>query len=246
YNDSSKLKSEIPEKTLLKALRSGINAIDTSPYYFGSEAILGKILSKPEIQSEFPRHTYHLLTKCGRYGPKIQDFDYSPDRIRKSIQESFKLMHTSYLDVVYLHDIEFIAEELDEIDSNQVHDQVIRNPIKPLGSGDQLILKAIQTLFQLKQEGKIKKVGISGYPLPTLLRISKLIHQELKTPLDIIMSYSNYTLQNQSLKPYVDLFHQQGIQQIINASPFSMGLLTTLGPQLWHPACDELKQICQE
>ncbi|KAH9816089.1 NADP-dependent oxidoreductase domain-containing protein [Melampsora americana] len=245
YNDSNQLKSEIPEKTLLKALRSGINAIDTSPYYFGSESILGKILSKPEIQLEFPRHTYHLLTKCGRYGPKLKDFDYTPNRIRHSIEESCKLMYTSYLDVVYLHDIEFIAEEVKDLNL-LTHQSILEHQIESLGKGDEIILEAIQTLFQLKQEGKIKKVGISGYPLPTLLRISQLINFKLRKPLDILMSYSHYNLQNRSLLSFLPLFHQSGIHQIINASPFSMGLLTTIGPQAWHPAPDELKSLCHK
>lgn len=32
--------------------------------------------------------SYHLLTKCGRYGPGIEDFDYTPDRIRRSVKDS--------------------------------------------------------------------------------------------------------------------------------------------------------------
>lgn len=165
-------------------------------------------------------------------------------------------MHTTYVDVVYLHDIEFIAEQEVKDSSLSIHDQedLVLNttkhddhsnhPIQSLGKGDEIILEAIQTLFQLKQTGQIKKVGISGYPLPTLLRISTLIHERLHVPLDIIMSYSHYTLQNQSLRSYAPLFHHQGIPQVINASPFSMGLLTTQGPQDWHPAPMELKKLC--
>ena len=47
------------------------------------------------------------MTKCGRYGES--DFDYSPATIRRSVQRSLERLHTSYLDVVYLHDTEFVA-----------------------------------------------------------------------------------------------------------------------------------------
>ncbi len=45
----------------------------------------------------------------GRYGLGAADFDYSPTTIRRSVHRSLKRLHTQYLDVVYLHDVEFIA-----------------------------------------------------------------------------------------------------------------------------------------
>lgn len=53
---------------------------------------------------------YHYqMTKCGRYGPNTEDFDYSPGAIRKSITRSLARLHTDYLDTVYLHDVEFVC-----------------------------------------------------------------------------------------------------------------------------------------
>jgi D-arabinose 1-dehydrogenase len=47
------------------------------------------------------------MTKCGRYGPS--DFDYSPARIRSSVESSLRRLQTDYLDTVYLHDVEFVC-----------------------------------------------------------------------------------------------------------------------------------------
>lgn len=76
--------------------------------------------------------SYHLLTKCGRYGTKAEDFDYSRQRVTRSVAESCtklvrfslhpNLQHldalarfsqgTDYLDAVYLHDVEFVASDV--------------------------------------------------------------------------------------------------------------------------------------
>lgn len=86
--------------------------------------------------------------------------------------------------------------------------------------------------------------GISGYPLPTLLRLSKLISKTLNQSLDLVMSYAHYTLQNDTLKSYTPQFHKAGVRQLINASPLCMGLLRSAGPMPWHPAPPPLREAC--
>lgn len=87
---------------------------------------------------------------------------------------------------------------------------------------------------------------VTGYPLPTLLRLSRLIAKELEKPLDLLMSYSHYTLQNESLKDYIPAFKRAGVRQLINASPLSMGLLRAQGPMPWHPAPPPLREACSK
>jgi len=89
-------------RTVRVALDSGINFIDTSPYYGRgmSEVLLGKVL--PEI----PRDSYYLQTKLGRYAP--QHFDFSPRRVTESVDISLERMRVDYLDIVLCHDIEFV------------------------------------------------------------------------------------------------------------------------------------------
>lgn len=60
---------------------------------------------------EFPRESYLVATKVGRYGEKVKDFDYSRARVRHSVQESLARMGLEYLDIVYVHDVEFLPNE---------------------------------------------------------------------------------------------------------------------------------------
>lgn len=204
-----------------EALSSGINTFDTSPYYGRSEYILGDALS--ELKEEFPRNTYYLETKIGRYGYYQKDFDYSKQRTIESVKESLHRLKTDYIDIVLCHDVEFV----------DINDVVGENG-------------ALEALYQLKQEGVIKYVGCSGYPLPVLLKIAK--HQyEKKQPLDVILSYSHYNLQNTSLSDYAKLFRAEcGIKYILNASPLNMALFRQTGPPDWHPAHAELRLAAQQ
>ena len=69
-------------RTVETALDLGINFIDVSPYYglTKAEAVLGRALQGIE------RDRYILATKAGRYGLKMPDFDFTPARIRSSLE----------------------------------------------------------------------------------------------------------------------------------------------------------------
>jgi hypothetical protein len=52
------------------------------------------------------------------------------------------------------------------------------------------------------------------------------------------------TVQNDTLKSFLDHFTSRAIVgQIITASPLSMGLLTQKTP-VWHPATEDIKEAC--
>lgn len=84
------------------AVDSGINHIDTSPFYGRgmSEMLLGRVL--PEI----PRDSYFLQTKVGRYAGN--HFDFSAKRVAESVDVSLERMKVDHLDVVLCHDLEFV------------------------------------------------------------------------------------------------------------------------------------------
>ena len=81
-------------------------------------------------------------------------------------------MDTAYLDVVYLHDIEMVAEEvMPKRDGD--HSTALGGDRAPYGlalgqegkiwgEGDRRILEAYGELMRLKGEGLIKNVGITG------------------------------------------------------------------------------------
>ncbi|OAX43101.1 Aldo keto reductase [Rhizopogon vinicolor AM-OR11-026] len=242
YNNVDQFSGVTPLRATRLALRYGINAFDTAPYYEDSEIILGNALHT--LEHEFPRASYTLITKVGRYPT---GFDYTPESIESSVLRSLRRLHTTYLDVVYLHDVEFIADEkLSKRDGNHVtalagerqqygldadqEDEVYTDK-------DHKVLAAVKKLFELRDDrGVIKRVGISGYPLPTLLRLAILIQKRLGKPLDLVMSYCHLTLQNSTLEQFKPALESRaGVKQVISASPLSMGLLRPQPPK-WAPA----------
>ncbi len=123
--------------TVHAAVDAGVNYIDVSPYYGATKAevVLGKALK------ELPRDKIILSSKAGRYGGDLFDFSYN--RIIKSGQESLHRLNTDYLDLLYLHDIEF-------------------------GNYAQVIEEGIPALKYLKEQGYIRFFGVSALPLPVL------------------------------------------------------------------------------
>ncbi|KAG6820170.1 hypothetical protein H0H93_004433 [Arthromyces matolae] len=253
YNSDAHLESDLPVRTVGLALRYGIRVFDTSVYYGPSEVILGSALQA--LKNEFPRSSYQLMTKCGRFGP--HEFDYTPSKIRESVKRSLERLQTEYLDTVYLHDVEFVCTSVSPrrngsnlsalAEENAAYGLAPGDEGKVRGEGDQKILDAFAELRKLKEEGVVKKIGITGYPLPTLLRLALLIlHTAPYQPVDMILSYSHLTLQNDTFQQFAPHFRSRAqVKQLLAASPFSMGLLTP-SPPAWHPASAELVPLAKE
>lgn len=210
------------------------------------------------------------MTKCGRYGTST--FDYSPKTIRESVKNSLARLKTDYLDVVYLHDVEFVCDQVRPhptgVVSAALSDQAAAYGLAQgdegtiRGEGDQKVLDAFNELRKLKQEGLVKQIGITGkiglslnakilttregYPLPTLLRLALLIlHNPPYKPIDIILSYSHSSLQNSVFEQFAPwLKGKAQVKTLVVASPLSMGLLTKQPPS-WHPAPPALKEAVQ-
>ncbi len=133
-------------RTVHTAVDMGINLIDVSPYYglTKAETVLGKAIA------EIARDRFILTTKAGRYG--ADQFDFSEKRIISSVDESLQRLQTDYIDILFLHDIEFVAFE-------------------------QVAEGAFLALDKLKQQGKIRFSGVSGLPLAVFEK--SLAHTEL-------------------------------------------------------------------
>lgn len=209
--------SSLPTNAIIaRALSLGVSAFDTSPYYGPSESLLGNALAA----SLAPRSSYQILTKVGRIG--ASEFDYSAEWIRYSIQRSLQRLRTSYLDVVYCHDVEFVT------------------PAE--------VLAAVKELRRIRdEEGTVKYVGISGYPVPLLCELAEMVLRETGEGLDVVMSYANFTLQNEGLKGGLQRLRSAGVGCVPNASPLGMGLLRSQGVPVggkgdFHPAPKELRR----
>ncbi|KAI9850772.1 MAG: hypothetical protein M1838_005105 [Thelocarpon superellum] len=207
-----------------RALSLGIRAFDTSPYYGPAEELLGQALDTDRVRDHFPRQDYFLQTKVGRIAGS--EFDYSPAWVRYSVQRSLSRLHTDYLDVVYCHDVEFVSA--DEV------------------------LAAVRELRQIRDRtAQVHYIGISGYPISVLGELAELVLRETGEPLDAVMSYANFTLQNMTLRTEgLARFVAAGVDVVSNASLLGMGLLRREGVPVggqgdFHPAPDGLRKACR-
>jgi L-galactose dehydrogenase len=129
---------EIEEAEGIRAVHTarelGINLFDVAPYYglTKAETVLGKALAT------LPRDSFYLSSKVGRYGAEV--FDFSSERVVRSVEESLTRLRTDYLDLVLCHDIEY-------------------------GSLTQIIEETLPALRELQAQGRVSAVGISGLPL---------------------------------------------------------------------------------
>lgn len=125
-------------RSVHRALDSGINLIDTSPYYANkrAESVLGLAIEG------IPRDRFILSTKAGRI--TATKFDFSPRAMTASLEESLVRLKTDYVDIFIAHDIEF------ENDLARVKDETIA------------------AMLDLKRAGKCRFIGVSGYPVELL------------------------------------------------------------------------------
>lgn len=166
-----------------------------------------------------PRDAYYLATKVGRYDPPdtYTQFDYSEKKTRESIEKSLKLMGVDYVDVVTIHDIEFEED------------------LRPV------LEECLPTLEALRNEGKIRFIGVSAYPLSRL----KEAIEKVPGRFNSVLTYARNTLIDNTLDEYLPFFEKQNIA-VICAAGHAMRLLTNVGPFEWHPAHNDTKEVCKE
>ncbi|MEO0796802.1 MAG: aldo/keto reductase [Verrucomicrobiota bacterium] len=199
------------------AIDQGINYIDVSPAYGATkaESVLGRALR------ERKRDEYYLSTKAGKfctpgdYGNHL--FDYSEEAIRRSLEGSLERLGTDYVDLLYLHDIEYNSRSHVE----------------------QAITEGVAALETLKQEGKIRFYGLSTYPIDLWKELIQTVE------FDVAMTHSHYCLSDTMLLELIDIARTKGIG-LVNSSPLLMGVLTQRGPADWFPIEEEGKDVVKE
>lgn len=99
----------------------------------------------------------------------------------------------------------------------------------------QVVDETLPALRRIQQQGKVRFIGFSGYPQ----KIFRFIADQ--TPVDCILSYNQYTLQNtrfaDELVPYLKA---KGVG-VMNAGPFSARLLTNAPLPAWLKEPEEVK-----
>ncbi len=121
-----------------------------------------------------------------------------------------------YLDLIQCHDIEFAD-----------HDQIAN--------------ETLPTLLDLKRQGLVRHIGVTGLPLRVF---SSILDRVESGTIDTILSFCHYALNDTSLEALIPRLKEQQVG-IINASPTGMGLLTARGAPDWHPAPEEVRSTCR-
>lgn len=166
---------------------------------------------------EIDRDKYYLSTKVGRYGENgVNMWDYSAKRVTDSVYESMKRLNIEYIDLINVHDVEFA-------DLNQI------------------VNETLPALVKLRDKGVVKHVGITDLQPENLKWVIE--HVSAGT-VESVLCFCHYSLNDEMLLDYLDFFETNNVG-VINASPFSMGLLSQRGAPAWHPAPDTLKEACK-
>lgn len=167
---------------------------------------------------EIQRDRYYLSTKVGRYGNNgVNTWNYSAKKATESVYESMERLNVDYVDLINVHDIEFADLA-------------------------QVCQETLPALVELRNKGIVKHVGITNL---TLRHFKYVIDHVPDGTVESVLSFCHYCLNDDALTDYLDYFEEKEIG-VINASPFSMGLLTGRGAPDWHPAPKPLQDLCKK
>lgn len=165
-----------------------------------------------------PRDKYYLSTKVGRYGKDgVNTWDYSGERALRSVEESMERLGIDHIDLINVHDIEFA----------DLH---------------QVVAETLPALVSLREKGVASHVGITDLQLENLKWVIE--HSEPGT-VESVLNFCHYCLNDDKLLDFLPFFEERGIG-VINASPLSMGLLSSRGVPGWHPAPQPLVDACSK
>ena len=212
---ASSLGQEFRSVDLNEALRSVRTALDLGMNFIDTSPFYGRGMSEVLLGvalRDVPRDQYLLGSKLGRYD--AAHFDFSARRVVESVDISLHRMGVEYLDTMLCHDIEFV-------DMRQIIDETL------------------PALRKVQQQGKVRFVGISGYPI----HIFRYVLDQ--APLDLVLSYNHYTLQNTMLADLLPYLQSKQVG-VMNAAPFSARLLTEQPLPKWHKATPEVRAIAKQ
>jgi aryl-alcohol dehydrogenase-like predicted oxidoreductase len=208
---ASSLGQEFRSVTLDEALKSVRVALDCGLNFIDTSPFYGRGMSEVLLGVALkgvPRESYTLCTKLGRYD--LPHFDFSAKRVAESVDVSLHRLGTDHIDIMLCHDIEFVEMQ-------------------------QIVDETIPALRKIQQQGKVRFIGFSGYPM----KIFRFILDQ--TDVDVALSYNQYTLQNtRYADEIVPLLKQRGVGAM-NAGPFSARLLTNAPLPKWLKEPEEVK-----
>jgi myo-inositol catabolism protein IolS len=143
HNLYPNLDEEAGKELVRTALQNGINFLDTA-FIYGPERSEELI---GEVLKETGNRSDIVLATKGAHKFVGEDvvFDNSPAFLKQAVEGSLKRLHTDYIDVFYIH----------FPDENTPKDE------------------AVAALKQLKDEGKIRAIGVSNFSIDQLKEANK-------------------------------------------------------------------------
>jgi len=199
--------------TVQAALEGGMNFIDVSPSY-------GETLAELRLGRALegvPRESYLLATKIGSYSEPRGDYDFSKASTERSVEHSLKRLGVDHVDLIQCHDIEFADHDV-------------------------IVSETLPTLLELKKQGYVRHIGITGLPLKIFPSILDRVEPGV---VETILSFCHYELNDTSLGDLIPYLQEKGVG-VINASPTGMGLLTQRGVPAWHPSTPAIQEGCRK
>ena len=213
---ASSLGAEFRKVTLDDVLASVRVALECGLNFIDTSPFYGRGMSEVLLGVALkgvPRESYTLCTKLGRYD--LPHFDFSAKRVAESVDVSLHRLGTDHLDIVLCHDIEFVPMQ-------------------------QIVDETIPAMRRAQQAGKIRYIGVSGYPQ----KIFRFICDQ--TDVDCVLSYNQYTLQNTRFADEsVPYLKTKGVG-VMNAGPFSARLLTNAPLPPWLKEPEEVKAAARK
>ena len=179
------------------------HAIEHGVNLFDVSPYYGQTLAEERLGAALAgrRQDIFLATKCGRYAR----FDFSARTVVREFEASLRRLRTDYVDLLQVHDVEF-------------------------GSADQILNETLPAMRGLREQGKVRFLGMTSYWPGLLGRLAE------RAGLDTILNYCHSNLliddMDRELTPVVE---RLGIG-LLNASPLHMGLLAGARAPGWHPA----------
>ncbi len=154
-----------------------------------------------------------LGTKCGRYGHN--EFDFSERSVVDHFERSLRRLRTDHVDLLQAHDVEF-------------------------GNPRQILDETIPAMQRLKEQGKARYIGLTGY-WPGLL--AQLASQ---ADIDCVLNYCHANLFVDDMRRELVPFAERTGIGLLNASPLHMGLLGDKPIPAWHPAPRRVQEAARE
>lgn len=195
--------------TLKEVFNSPINFLDTASNYGDSEKKIGQVLK--EIGG-LPKG-FILQTKVDR---NSKSGDFSGEQIKRSLEQSLKLLGLDYLSIVYIHDPEHTTFE------------------NIMSSGG-----ALDVLKQYKQQGVVGHIGISGGPIVMLIRYVETDEFEA------VITHNRFNLLHRASEPLLNIATKRGMA-VLNAAPFASGILADPSKKRFvyeEPSTDILQRV---